>query len=206
MDEYAPLRQYAQTRVRSRTLDELIGLARGLAADGKIVQAEAEFLQHWLNQTSAYQDDPVYRFLYERVNEMLSDGHLDDDESTELLEIIHALTGDNGELKPYRSPSRLPLDNPMPDIEFTDRTFLFTGIMAFGPRKECTALVTERGGLCKGSMSKRVDYLVIGTIANEEWMYSSHGRKIEAAVTLKDDGHPVIIIDEDHFMKFAMGM
>ena len=118
--------------------------------------------------------------------------------------MIHAMTGDTGELKPYRSPSRLPLDKPMPDIDFPDRTFLFTGIMAYGPRRECQALVTERGGLCKKSMSKQVNYLVIGTIANEEWMYSSHGRKIETAVTLKDGGHPVVIIDEDHFMKHAL--
>ncbi|WP_447956530.1 BRCT domain-containing protein [Vreelandella sp. EE7] len=201
MEEYAPLKQYVQARVQSRSLDELIGLARGLAADGRIIKAEAEFLQHWLRQTTALAEDPVYRILYARVNEMLADGQLHDDESAELLEMLHTLTGDHGELKAFRSPTRLPLDDPMPTIDFPDRTFLFTGIMAFGPRSECQLLITDRGGACKSSMSKKVDYLVIGTIANEEWMYSSHGRKIEQALALKDSGHPVIIVDEDHFMK-----
>lgn len=204
MDEHAPLKQFVQARVQNRSLDELIGLARGLSADGKIVQAEAEFLQHWLKQTIVLADDPIYRILYDRVNDMLSDSYLDEEESEELLTIIHALTGESGELKPYRSPSRLPLDDPMPSIEFPEKTFLFTGIMAYGPRRECTSLVTDRGGACKNSMSKKVDYLVIGTIANEEWMYSSHGRKIEQAINLKDGGHPIIIVDEDHFMKYAM--
>lgn len=35
-------------RISSRQVDELIGLARGLAADGSINKAEVEFLQKWL--------------------------------------------------------------------------------------------------------------------------------------------------------------
>ncbi|MER8413933.1 hypothetical protein [Mesorhizobium sp. M1342] len=37
-------------RISSRQIDELIGLARGLAADGTINKAEIEFLQKWLAQ------------------------------------------------------------------------------------------------------------------------------------------------------------
>lgn len=205
MDEFAHLRNFSASRVRGRTLDELIGLTRGLAADGRIVQSEAEFLQHWLNQTSDFHDDPVYNILRNRLELMLDDGHLDDDEAQELLEMIHAFTGETGELKPYRSPTSLPLNSPMPTVEFPDRTFLFTGVMAFGPRKECQSLVTERGGACKTSMSKKIHYLVIGTIANDDWMHSSHGRKIEDALNLRNEGHPVAIINEDHFIKHALG-
>lgn len=203
-DEFTHLRQFSSRRVNTRTLDELVGITRGLAADGQIVQAEAEFLQHWLKQTEEAQADPVYKILHDRLEDMLEDGHLDNDEATELLEMIHALTGDDGKLKNYRSPTRLPLDTPMPTLDFEGKNYLMTGVMAFGPRKECERLITERGGICKTGMSKRVNYLVIGTIASEHWMHSSHGRKIQTALNLRKEGHPIAIVDEEHFLDHAL--
>ena len=37
-----------QDRITSRQVDELVGLARGIAADGMVNQSEVEFLQKWL--------------------------------------------------------------------------------------------------------------------------------------------------------------
>jgi hypothetical protein len=36
-------------RISARQFDELIGLARGIGADGMLNQSEVEFLQKWLN-------------------------------------------------------------------------------------------------------------------------------------------------------------
>jgi hypothetical protein len=69
-------------RISSRQIDELIGLARGLAADGSISKAEVEFLQKWLAANVEISDQPIVRTLY-RVNEILADGVLDADEHTD---------------------------------------------------------------------------------------------------------------------------
>lgn len=61
-------------RIASRQIDELIGLARGLVADGRINQAEVEFLRKWLVANAAISDQPLIRTLYRRVNEILADG------------------------------------------------------------------------------------------------------------------------------------
>ena len=45
-------------RITSRQIDELVGLARGVAADGVINQAEVEFLQKWLAANRAISDQP----------------------------------------------------------------------------------------------------------------------------------------------------
>lgn len=71
-------------RISSRQIDELIGIARGLVADGQINQAEAEFLQKWLAANAAISDQPVIRVLYQRVSEVLADGVLDEHEAAEL--------------------------------------------------------------------------------------------------------------------------
>lgn len=204
MEEFDYLRRFNSARVQSRNMDELIGLSRGMLADGKIVQEEAEFLQRWLHQARDMGDDPIYRILTSRLELMLADNHLDQDEAAELLEMLQALTGDTGKPSTYRKPTNLPLNDPFPEIDFHDRGFAFTGVMAFGPRKECQALVTERGGISLPGPSKKLNYLVIGTIANEHWAHSSYGRKIEKAIEIREKGHPLAIINEDHFLEFAM--
>ena len=67
-------------RIDSRQIDELIGLARGLVADGAINQAEVEFLQKWLVANIAASNHPLLRRLYERVAEILADGHVEEGE------------------------------------------------------------------------------------------------------------------------------
>ena len=53
--------QVGNVRISSRQIDELIGIARGLTADGKINQTEIEFLQKWLAANSVISDQPVNR-------------------------------------------------------------------------------------------------------------------------------------------------
>ncbi len=40
--------QFGRERISVRQVDELVGLARGVCADGLLNHAEVEFLQKWL--------------------------------------------------------------------------------------------------------------------------------------------------------------
>jgi len=51
-------------------------------------------------------------------------------------------------------------------------------------------------------VNANVDYLVIGTLASRDWLYTSHGRKIEKALLLKREGNPIKIITERSLLKF----
>lgn len=77
--------------------------------------------------------------------------------------------------------------------------------MAYGPRKHCEALVVERGGLIGGSVSKKVNFLVIGSIGNDQWLHSSYGLKIKKAVELRDTGVPIAIVSEEHWQQALFG-
>ena len=85
-----------------------------------------------------------------------------------------------------------------------DQPFLFeacvTGKFAFGPRSEIEKLIEERGGELSNSITKKVNYLVIGTFSSRDWIHSSYGRKIEKAVEYRDNGDDIAIISEDHFI------
>ena len=80
--------QLGSERIAASQVDELIGIARGIAADGQINLAEAEFLQKWLAANVSISDQPLIRTLYTRINEVLSDGVVDEQESRELLDTL----------------------------------------------------------------------------------------------------------------------
>lgn len=198
MDEL--LNRLGGDRLTSRQIDELVGLARGVAADGYLNQAEAEFLQKWLAANQTISDQPLVRTLYERINEVLADGFLDPDESAALLETLNAFSRRDFELGEVLKPSTLPLCEPPPPLSFEGRVFCFTGKFLFGERKDCERAVTERGAVF-GSLTRRTDFLVIGAYATESWKHSPFGNKILKACAMRDGGGRISIISEEHWTR-----
>ena len=152
--------KYNRKQVQDRQIDTLIGLSKGITADGKVVQAEAEFLQGWLIQNSE-SEIPIILNLLEKVSVMLEDGFLDFEESSELLDILHSISGDKSELGEVSKTSTLPVCSPPPQIEFANKTFVFTGTCAFGTRKDCQSAIESLGGINSKGITKRLDYLII---------------------------------------------
>lgn len=192
---------YGNDRIASRQIDELIGLARGLLADGCINQAEVEFLQKWLAATSGVWDQPLIATLYRRVNEILVDDHLDGDEARELFDTLRAFVSNDIELGEVLKATTLPLCQPAPSIEFAGSNFCFTGTFSYGQRKQCEAAVIERGGDA-GSLTKSTDFLVIGTYSTDSWKHSNMGIKILKACDYRDRGVPIGIVSEAHWATF----
>lgn len=185
-----------------RAVSETIGLCRGLLADGSIDIGEARMLLDWLERNPQAAGGWPFEPILLRLRAMLSDGALDPEEEQELLDTLMQLTGGGFAEAPncfISGSTTLPLDRPQPTIEWAGQGFVFTGQMACGSRKECQNLVLARGGLCLPGVSKKANYLVIGSIGSEAWIYSTHGRKIEEAVELRSKGFPLAIIAEDHW-------
>ncbi|NNM78352.1 NAD-dependent DNA ligase [Sphingomonas sp. ID1715] len=187
--------QVGGDRITDRQIDELVGLARGIAADGMINQAEVEFLQKWLAANMAISDQPMVRRLYQRVNLILADGIADPEECRDLLDTLNSFSNRDFELGEVMKATTLPLCDPAPALTFRDRRYCFTGTFNFGQRKECQAAVTGRGGEC-GSLTRSTDVLVIGMYATESWKHSSFGTKIMKAVDLRESGVPIAIVSE----------
>lgn len=191
-------------RRSDRNIDELIGICKGIIADGSIIQSESEFLLDWMgkNQDAAHQWPA--NVLYERIAQYLSDGILDKEESNELMDLLKKITGGEKIAEEIQSmASSLPLDIPAPDIIFDGSIFCLTGTFTVGSRDKVTKLIEEKGGTCVKSPTSETDYLVIGLIGSRDWVHSTHGRKIEAAVSNKQDGKSNIsIISEEHWIKF----
>jgi len=188
-------------RIASRQIDELIGLARGIAADGTINQAEVEFLQKWLAANASISDQAVVHTLYQRVNEILEDNIVDPDEAAALLDALNCFSRRDFELGEILKPTSLPLSDPAPDLVFRGLNYCFTGTFNYGQRKYCEEAVVKLGGWC-GGLNMQTNVLVIGAYATESWKHSSFGNKILKACELRDAGARIAIVAEEHWVKY----
>ena len=97
-------------------------------------------------------------------------------------------------------PTSLPINKPKPTIIFPGMTFLFTGTCAFGTRSQCQAAIETLGGLNAGSVTKPLNYLVLGTYVTDSWAHETFGRKIEKAMEYRNSGVPLVIVTEEHWI------
>jgi NAD-dependent DNA ligase len=195
--------KYNKKSIQDRQIDTLIGLSKGLTADDKINQAEANFLHSWLIQNQVASENPLIQNLIIKVNAMLADGQLDDEESSELLALLRSISGESSEIGELAKTSSLPICSPFPKILFQSNTFLFTGTCAFGTRKQCQEAIESLGGVNAGSVTKSLNYLVLGTYVTDSWAHETFGRKIEKAIEYKNSGVPLYIISEEHWLNQA---
>ncbi len=189
--------------IQDRQIDTLIGLSKGLMADGKVDQAEAEYLLSWLIQNSQSSSNPIIENLLEKLELMLEDGILDPEESAELKASLQSIAGETSEIGELSKTATLPVDDPMPSIRFEDSLFLFTGTCAFGTRKQCQAAIETLGGLNAKSVTKSLNYLILGTYVTDSWTHESFGRKIEKAMEYRESGSPLVIVTEEHWANEA---
>ena len=181
-----------------RDLQEMLGIARGIIMDGVVTDSEAVSLQKWFGQ----HPDIVGRWpgnqVARRLDRILEDGVIDDEERQELAEIMLGLSGQTIGVEAKQAPSSLPFDSPLPTVEIPGRLFVFSGRFAYGPRAACRDTVDDLGGSWKNNITLKTDYLVIGTFASRDWKHGSFGRKIEKAVEYRDRT-ALAIIPEDHW-------
>ncbi|MDH5612243.1 MAG: BRCT domain-containing protein [Gammaproteobacteria bacterium] len=192
----------SRSRLIDRNIDELIGICKGVLFDGAVVQAEAEMMLKWMETNRHAADQWPANILYCRIERMLSDGKLDNNEQAELLDLLIETTGPAAHL--YNEPStstELPLTQPPPPIEYDGRIFCATGKFITGTRDQVTGIIEERLGSATTKPTKKTDYLIIGEVGSRDWIHSTFGRKIEKAVELNNKGSLINIISEQHWVK-----
>lgn len=185
-------------RLRQRQVDELIGLAKGIAADGVLANAELDYLVRWLVVNREITNDPLVSALYTQVQAMLSDGVFTDEERSDLLGILRDFGSHPMEMGESMLSTAIPFSSPLPVLSFDGRRYCFTGTFNFGKRDVCEIAVAELGAVA-GSLTKNTDILVVGHYATESWLHSSYGLKIIKAKGMQDKGHHIAIVPELHW-------
>ncbi|MEM7519220.1 MAG: BRCT domain-containing protein, partial [Planctomycetota bacterium] len=91
------------------------------------------------------------------------------------------------------------------DADLGNQSFLFTGKLSTMTRKEAQGKVTDANGTNAKSVTKTLDYLVIGDEGSPLFGEGAKGSKMVKAEGLQDEGHPVKIISETAFLQMLSG-
>jgi hypothetical protein len=198
--------RFNRARRAERDLSEMLGLAKGLLADGIVSEAEATLLREWTaRHPDAVEQWPV-NVLKDRLDRAFSDGQIDAHERRDLHELLTALVGGTaGVIAGADAATELPVDRPVPAIIWRGSVFVFTGKFAFGTRADCQRQALQRGGLCEQNVTQRTRYLIIGTFGSRDWVHTPFGRKIEKAVQYRASGQRLAIVAEAHWAGWLDG-
>lgn len=188
-------------------IQQLHGIMHGIIADNQITEEEVIGLRTWLYDNEHLTGRYPYDELSTLLMEILKDGIVTPEESNRLKcffsefvrpEEAYVIDIDEiNELKKYITIGGICAT--CPTIEFQERTFCFTGASSKTTRNGFENIVTSLGGTFKNNVSSKTHYLVIGNEGNPCWAYSCYGRKVEAAVELRKDGHGLVIVHENDF-------
>ena len=189
-----------------RCIDELIGLCKGIVADGRVDPNEVEFLHSWLEENRQVVELWPANVLAERLKQIYADGVIDEEEQLALAHLLAKLTGVvPGVSDAQAMATRLPVDDPAPAVAFEGKSFCLTGRFVFGSKSKCNRVIEEKGGLWQAQPTPETDYLVIGALGNPNWPHSAFGEKVERVLQQRGQGGRTRIISEEHWTFFFNG-
>jgi hypothetical protein len=91
---YKMTKRLSDARFNSIDIPELIGLCRGVMADGSINLTEAEFIFNWLNDRNGVLQTWPADELHKLLSRILEDKALSLDEEVELSDLLEEIIGD----------------------------------------------------------------------------------------------------------------
>lgn len=191
-------RHLGERRRLEQGIAEMIGLVRGVIADGSVSADEAHHLARWARDNPDVATRWPANLLARRLEQIVRDGRVDGYERRHLAALLGQLIQDPAALDLVLATD-LPVDRPEPPIVFEGRTFVFAGEMAYGPRRSCEREVLELGGECERAVTRRTDYLVIGSLSATEWRQEGFGSMVDEVVQYRARGVPIAIVSEEHW-------
>jgi len=192
---------FDQTTAGLQRLHAILG---GIIADMQISEEELRGLRSWLEGHNHLRTCWPYDEIDSLVTGVMQDGKIDAAEHR----LLHAYFSEFVAIMDGRTIVRAPIEESgavaglcasCPDIAFQGKAFCFTGASVRYPRNTLADVVVNLGGEFLRTMSKKVHFLVIGADGNPCWAYACYGRKVEKAVELRKEGHPVMIVHEADF-------
>ncbi len=180
---------------------ELMGFLTGVASDGVLNDQEIAALSSWLNKHQAIRETWPASVIIDRLATILDDGVITEEEREDLLRTLQHVTANHRSSLRFDNSTEV-WEDAVDELKMSAATFCLTGDFVSGDRNTVETMLKLRGAEISSTVTKMVDYLVIGTLASRDWLYTSHGRKIEKALLLKREGSSVAIITERTLLRF----
>lgn len=186
-----------------KAINTLYGLIMGITADQEVNDNEIHFLNLWLSDNEIYTNTFPLNIIKNRIADILADNIITREEREDFYQtLINIIGGDYFENGMAGGLSTTYGVEEPESIIISGSSFCLTGAFVSGPRDKCEKAIAKFGGKTLKTVTKTLDYLVVGTLASRDWVASNHGRKIEKALYYKEKGSTVIILTEETLVKF----
>lgn len=161
----------------------------GILADGELNLSEINSLKKYLNELYETENGEFYfDKIFKLVSQIFEDGVIDEEEKNELFNLLSCFIN--------------PLSScccKEKTIDFKDKLFCLSGNFEHGSKKDIEIMIEDKGGICKSSIVKKTDYLIVGGAGSESWRMGNYGTKVEKAVKMQEQGLDIRIIGENDF-------
>lgn len=174
----------------------LLGIIQGIMADSKINDDEVLSLNKWLtNNPLTSWPAPIIK---QKLEEILADGIITTEEKDDLKQLLSSLGANKLTTTGSVTGLTATFGTTTPEaITVQGKLFCFTGTFIYGNRSACENLVFELGGKSVKNISQKTDYLILGELPSKDWITSSYGLKIQAALELKNKGLDIKMLTEE---------
>lgn len=178
--------------------NQLLGFLSGISADDVLNDKEIFHLNKLLNQSPILCEQWPGIALKDRLEEVLDDGVIDEQEREDLLNLVKSVSGqkllDTG--LAYGMSADFSTSEQT-SLALEGLNICFTGQFLSGNRKVQSDKATQLGASVKGNVTQKLDLLVLGSVASRDWKFSSYGGKIESVLLNRTKGASTEIINEE---------
>lgn len=194
---YAPL---------THRIQQLHGILHGVVADIAINDLELGQLQQWIDDAGELRKYWPIGEVETAVVTALRDGKVDAQEHHYLLRFFSSFGDVSSAVRgtvPNLTEAEFRLEGVCatdPEIEFSGRSFCFTGGSEKYSRADFIDMIHRRDGLHAINVRQDLDYLVVCDGGNPCWAYASYGRKVEKALSYRKTGSPIVVLREIDFI------
>ena len=87
-------------------------------------------------------------------------------------------------------------DTPDENFSFNGQTVCLSGDFEFGSKSKVKEFIENAGGVCAGSVTKKVTIVLAGAKGSSAWACGNYGTKIEKALEKRKKGDNILILKE----------
>lgn len=170
----------SESTIQLLKLKEILG---EVTSDGALTNEEVLSLQEWMDDNIALRGNFPFDKIFNVVDAALADGVLVTEELQSMFELFEQITD--------------PVANSAcSEFDINGKTFCLTGEFNKGSRTEVQSILESKGGIPAKSVTKKTDYLIVGSQGSEAWSAGNYGSKIKKAMELQEKGVSIQIVKE----------
>lgn len=153
---------------QTQALITLKGIIAGITCDNVLTEAEVYYLKDWLNQNVELSGNYPFDIALREVNAALEDGIL------EQCELDHML----GIFKEFLDPVEANAKSEQ-SLNFCGKTVCLSGDFETGSKNDISQRLISLGAEIKDTVTKAVDYLIVGEMGSSAWACGNYGTKVK---------------------------